>query len=258
MTTTRFIAILLAAAFCFVAYASEREIAANTPAQTLPAPVAVADAPAQVGTNPGCQQAVQRSYPSPQVATVAVVRCIGAEVQVQTIGTAVRVGETRWVSAMHVVNENDKLYSINEHGYPQPTAFTPTGLHTYLIDSAGQAHEVTRWRAHTDYDIVAFDAPGASGDIRPLRQPGAGEAVTAYGPYAGKIAQLSASAMTPDPLGRWSRPLLELNGLVERGYSGGPILDAAGNLVGVSYAITGDRTYAVPVEGIAAMVTAAV
>lgn len=250
MTFSRILLLaLLAGAFTFVAVNSEREIAATAP--TVPTAIG----PVSVDTDPVCRQAVQGAYPSPQVATVVVVRCIGREWQTETVGTAVRVGQTRWVSAMHVFNANDKLYAIDKDGYPARTAFTPSGLHTYLVDAAGTAREVTRWRANGSYDIVAFDVPGAEGAIHALRQPSTGEAVTAYGPYEGKVAPLLASAMTPDPLGRWREPLLELNGLVEHGYSGGPILDRSGNLVGVSYAITADRTYAIPVAGIAPMVS---
>lgn len=220
------------AAFTFVAFKAEAEI---------PAPAVQ------------CQNAAQSMYsPSAESATVVVMRCNGSEYQMQSTGTAARVGPTRWVSALHVMNWQDKLYTVDAQGERHASAFTPADLHTYLIDTAGIAHEVTGWRAHPRYDIVAFDVPGAAGDIRPVRTPMRGEDVQAWGPHPGASKPLRVAGGAADPLGRWPEPLLELDGRVEPGYSGGPILDRAGNMVGLSYAITylDNRTYAVPASAI--------
>jgi hypothetical protein len=123
-----------------------------------------------------------------------------------------------------------------------------------LLDRRGEAHIVTKWVAHPDYDLVAFNSD-AAGHIHTPRIPATGERVTAYGPSQKAETALTVDGGVEDPLKLRKGAYLQLDGLVRPGYSGGPILDEDGHIVAMSYAIVPDigKTYAVPASALAQM-----
>jgi S1-C subfamily serine protease len=80
--------------------------------------------------------------------------------------------------------------------------------------------------------------------------PPVGARVTAVGfPLGGKLTTTHGTVLgyAPDPIGWSTVPMLVNNAPIEHGSSGSPLINAAGQLVGVVYATDGDQ-YAVPVD----------
>lgn len=80
--------------------------------------------------------------------------------------------------------------------------------------------------------------------------PGVGANVTAVGfPLGGPLTTTHGKVLgyAPDPVGWSTLPMLVNDAPVEHGSSGSPLINDAGQLVGVVYAGAGDQ-YAVPVE----------
>lgn len=80
--------------------------------------------------------------------------------------------------------------------------------------------------------------------------PDVGTNVTAVGyPLGGPLTTTQGQVLgyAPDPVGWSSVPMLVNDAPIEHGSSGSPLINDAGQLVGVVYASDGDR-YAVPVE----------
>lgn len=188
---------------------------------------------------------------APGAGVLVAVRCDKTSYQVLESGTAFRVGDRTWMSAEHVANANkERDFSFTASG--EPVAAKGSGdIHLYLIDEHSRAHEVRSWRSAATHDVVVLDV-SSPGTKRTLRAAQEGEAVTAIGPGPSRTKHLTMRSELPDPLGKWSGSYMQLDGAVEHGYSGGPILDRAGNVVGMNYAIDGakTRTYAVPAQAL--------
>lgn len=81
--------------------------------------------------------------------------------------------------------------------------------------------------------------------------PAVGAPVSEVGyPLGGELTTTSGSVLKygPDPIGWSSLPMLYTDAPIQHGNSGSPVIDAAGQLVGVAYASDGQTTIAVPVE----------
>lgn len=82
--------------------------------------------------------------------------------------------------------------------------------------------------------------------------PAVGQTVTAVGyPLGGPLTTTSGKVLgyRADPIAKSDLPMLLNSAPVEHGSSGSPLVDIAGELVGVVYASSGPgRTYAVPID----------
>jgi S1-C subfamily serine protease len=96
----------------------------------------------------------------------------------------------------------------------------------------------TRRAADAVNDLAVIDVPGDQGPVTPLRSTAArlGEGVTIAGfPLEGLLAGLSVTGGNVSRLSGLGGDTgqLQISAPVQRGNSGGPVLDSAGNVIGV-------------------------
>jgi serine protease Do len=158
-----------------------------------------------------------------------------------SIGTAFAIAPDTYVSAAHVL-----LSGIG----------SPLGK-PHLRDAAGKTYavdKVLKFSLHEDY--IIFHASGIStrDTLTPNREPVAGTTVYAVGNALGDgvvVRDGLLTSMTPeDQDGRWK--WLRFSAAASPGNSGGPLLDAAGQVVGVIIAKSAGENlnYALPIARI--------
>jgi S1-C subfamily serine protease len=132
-------------------------------------------------------------------------------------------------------------------------AHVVAGVGTPVIDVHGTSIPARVVYYNPDLDVAVLSVP--TGTIRPLRfasaEPGDGVAILGFpenGPYDVQIGRVRADQRlrSPDIYGHGTviRDVLSLRGLIRPGNSGGPVVDSAGQVVGVVFAasVTSDDT----------------
>ena len=175
--------------------------------------------------------------PAIRDATSRVVKVLGTACGVGIEGSGWFAGRDLIVTAAHVVaGEQDTIVRIPGQPFPRAADVVVLDVHN---------------------DIAVLRVPGV--DATPLQladpQPGAAVAILGYPrnggltPTPGRIG-LTATVLTQDALGHGpvARTITAVRGAVEHGNSGGPAVDAAGNVQSTIFAarLGSDSGYGVP------------
>ncbi len=167
-----------------------------------------------------------------QRATPAVVLLRGAQIQ----GTGFLITDTGVIATnAHVVRDQPRLTAVLAHGEEQPARIV-------FVD------------AELDFALVKIDGAGMPHLVlADLSDVASGESVIAIGnPGAGmpnSVTKGIVSAVGPKPelgTGTW----IQTDAAVNPGNSGGPLLDSAGEVIGINTARAVAATSALPVTGI--------
>lgn len=178
---------------------------------------------------------------------------------VQVYGTADQCAQNQtgsgFVAASGLVVTNAHVVA----GVDQPVVQTRDGR-------VYQAHAVQYDDASDLAVLYAPDLPEAPLSLSNSVERGQQVSFAGYplgGPYTARPATIQGEAFAPvqnvttgDTL---SRSIIQIAGRVEQGNSGGPLLDANGNVVGVIFAkaVEGEAGYAIPMEQVSNILEAA-
>lgn len=192
---------------------------------------------------PTCSQiAAQHAPASRSSAAVIVMDCDGRP-HALSEATAARVdGGNEWITAAHAIEG-------------------PQGAEAWIVDYTGKARRIESWRQHPHLDIVLFQAPRMQGRSYPIKPAVRHERATAYA-ADGRRRELAVnqtvqadSTQLPSTLiiaGRDVSPpppphqhVLELDGEIQPGFSGSPVVDPSGNLIAMAYAMSPGHSYAI-------------
>jgi S1-C subfamily serine protease len=172
----------------------------------------------------------------------------GSVVKVQSVACGMGTQGTGWVVAPDVVATNAHVIAGAEE--------------TEIAVPDGQLLEAVPVYVDARRDVALLEAPGLTAsplDIRTdLEQ--AEEVVLLGYPHDGPLTAAAATAgvpikiLTPDAYGRHLglRTVVPLRGAVQRGDSGGPVVDAAGRVVAMMFAASEDGAggFGVPVRDV--------
>jgi S1-C subfamily serine protease len=171
-------------------------------------------------------------------ALVSVVGKVSPSVVQVSTGRGVGTGVV-WDSQGHVVTNSHVV------GRSPKIEVTPPDGQTVEASLVGQDR-------YTDIAVlkverVSFPSPISRGDSESLST---GQFVFALAnPFGDRVA--AASGIITNPKGRiggpWSDDQIVTDVRLNRGYSGGPLLDASGNMIGINTAVIANRGLAIPV-----------